>query len=34
MVRNELKAFLPPATAEKMVVTKEMVASLPPVVQK
>jgi hypothetical protein len=34
MVRNELKAFLSPATAEKTVVTKEMVAGLPPVVQK
>lgn len=34
MVKNELKSFLPPATAEKKVVTREMVAGLPPVVQK
>jgi|GEM_PF-3002656 hypothetical protein len=34
MARNELKSFLPPATTEKMVVTREMVAGLPPVVQK
>ena len=34
MVRNEIKSFLPPATSEKMMVTREMVAGLPLAVQK
>ncbi|HAG10460.1 MAG TPA: hypothetical protein DCK76_03530 [Desulfotomaculum sp.] len=34
MVKNELEAFIPPATSGKEVVTKEMLGGLPPVVQK